>query len=174
MKAYCQSNGTQSKYSYCRFGMNLCNFPCWSYPCKYHSQGLHHTVFPTILKSFIDKTISWGYSSVSSSNFILAFHSASSIAKWVGSHFWQESLGYDIFSIVKRAELTNAFYTLAMVHFMLMWRWWTFKQNCNNIPVGMPQPKRQILDKSAFGLILATHASSTTVYWLKTEMPKKW
>jgi hypothetical protein len=104
----------------------------------------------------------------------LAFHSTSSIAKRVGSHFWQESLGYDIFSIVKRAELTNAFYTLAMVHLMLIWRWWTFKQNCNNIPVGMPQPKRQILDKSAFGLILATHASSTTVYWLKTEMPKKW
>lgn len=47
-------------------------------------------------------------------------------------------------------------------------------REANNRPVGMPQPKRQILVRSARLLILAQQASSTTVYWLNTEMPKKW
>lgn len=41
-------------------------------------------------------------------------------------------------------------------------------------PVETPQPSKQTLERSAAGLILVTQASSTTVYWLKQEVPKKW
>lgn len=44
----------------------------------------------------------------------------------------------------------------------------------SDLPVGMPQAKRQILSKGADGLTLATQPASTTVYSLKLDTLRKW
>lgn len=41
-------------------------------------------------------------------------------------------------------------------------------------PVATPHPSRQIFSRGALGFTLAQQASSSTVYWLKVEVPKKW
>lgn len=74
--------------------------------------------------------------------------------------FWSRLLESGIYEIDAEQPL------FIMDEKQMLWQFW--------VPVGTPQPRRQILSRAACGFTAVTQASSTTVYWLKVEVPKKW